>query len=138
MKGDEVSIQPRRKTTSYVPPTINNSTVSGIVRIRVREHGYMSILAVNRRTMEPLSLTTEIKVSICDEDVLILPLFSESVPTSPNTMNVTATNFSKPPPSKLFSLNGIFAVSGLTPIILSHESISNTVSICNIFVSFPY
>eukprot|EP01037_Dinobryon_pediforme_P013308 gene13308-13420_t len=70
----------------------NGSHVSGVVRILFREHGTLTLTAV--------------------DNITVLPLFTSARP-------ISHKNSAK----RDFRMKGVFATSGLTPVVISHQSI---------------
>lgn len=134
-KGEKIFIEPRRDSpamTSTSQP-VQWTGLSGTVNLRVREHGVLSIFAVDTKNHQPLSSRCDVKVSPCDEDVVILPLFGRDL-TSPASPSPSSEDANRPQvmnamdfPTKTFNVKGVLSVTGKTPIVISHESLPGTV-----------
>ena len=103
----------------------NGSHVSGVVRILFREHGTLTLTAVDSHSLHRLSAPCQVRVAPCDEVITVLPLFTSARP-------ISHKNSAK----RDFRMKGVFATSGLTPVVISHQSIpamvnSNSYCLCH-------
>ena len=76
--------------------------------------------------MHLLSSYCKIKISPCDEDVNILPLFAQSDNLTYHSEpggGLTTNRVGSSGRGRAFYMKGVFAVSGTTPVVVAHESI---------------
>lgn len=85
----------------------------------------LTVAAVDRNSMHMLSSYCIIKISPCDEDVNILPLFvqSDNLTYHSEPGRLSTNRFDSGGGGRAFYMKGVFAVSGTTPVVVAHESI---------------
>ena len=72
--------------------------------------------------MQLLSSYCKIKISLCDEDVNIMPLFVQRDNLTLHSQS-DSLRFKRVDSGRAFYMKGLFAVSGTTPVVVAHESI---------------